>query len=202
MISQRVELTIDTSSLLILGSSSNARKMLLISSGIIPDEIKEPCIDESRKRKETPLKYVQRMALQKCEALSCSQDDFLITADTAVVLGNRVLSKASNKLDATNTLELLSGKRHRVLTSFCVKHHGTIRSNTVKSILKMRLLSRDEIANYISSNEWVGCAGSYSIQGKAKCFFPFISGCYSSIVGLPLPKLILTLKGMGFFKKI
>ena len=187
--------------MLILGSSSNARKKLLISSGLNPDEIKEPRIDESIKRKETPTKYVQRMALQKCEALPSSKDDFLVTADTIVVLGNRILSKASNKLDATHTLELLSGKRHRVLTSFCVRHEGIIRSNTAKTILKMRLLSRDEITNYISSNEWVGCAGSYSIQGAAKCFFPFISGCYSSIVGLPLPKLIVTLRSMGFFKK-
>lgn len=175
--------------------------MLLSLSGIYPDKILEPNIDESVGRKETPLKYVKRMALHKCQVLLCSEEDFLITADTVVVAGRRILSKASDEVEARNTLKFLSGKRHSVLTSFCVRHRGIIRSNTVKTVLKMRLLSNNEISDYISSNEWVGCAGAYSIQGKAKSFFPFISGCYSSTVGLPLPKLITTLRGMGFFKK-
>ena len=59
----------------------------------------------------------------------------------------------------------------------------------VKTVLKMRLLTEKEIKAYIASREWVGCAGAYSIQGRAKCFFPFISGCYSNVIGLPLPKL-------------
>ena len=67
--------------------------------------------------------------------------------------------------------------------------------------MKMRLLTEDEIKAYIDSREWVGCAGAYSIQGRAKGFFPFISGCYSNVVGLPLPSLIGVLSAMGFYKK-
>jgi len=66
----------------------------------------------------------------------------------------------------------------------------------------MRLLTEREIKAYIESREWVGCAGGYSIQGRAKSFFPFISGCYSNVVGLPLPSLISVLSGMGFYKKV
>ncbi len=63
----------------------------------------------------------------------------------------------------------------------------------------MRLLNEKDKNSYIDSREWVGCAGGYSIQGRAKSFFPYISGCFSNVVGLPLPKLICVLSGMGFF---
>ena len=65
----------------------------------------------------------------------------------------------------------------------------------------MKLLTEKEIREYIDSREWVGCAGAYSIQGKAKCFFPFISGCYSNVVGLPLPSLLGVLSALGYYKK-
>ena len=71
----------------------------------------------------------------------------------------------------------------------------------VKTVLKMRLLTEEEIRAYIEYREWVGCAGAYSIQGKAKCFFPFISGCYSNVVGLPLPSLMGVLSALGFYRK-
>ena len=98
-------------------------------------------------------------------------------------------------------MKLLSGRRHSVFTAFCVKHNGSINLKLVKTVLKMRLLTEKEIMAYIECREWVGCAGGYSIQGRAKCFFPFISGCYSNVVGLPLPSLIGVLSGMGFYKK-
>ena len=62
----------------------------------------------------------------------------------------------------------------------------------------MKVLSKEEINNYLDSREWVGSAGAYSIQGRAMCFFPFISGCFSNIIGLPLPKLIGVLTAMGY----
>ena len=65
----------------------------------------------------------------------------------------------------------------------------------------MKLLREEEIVTYIASREWVGCAGAYSIQGRAKCFFPFISGCYSNVVGLPMPSLTTVLKALGYFNK-
>ena len=65
----------------------------------------------------------------------------------------------------------------------------------------MKLLAEEEIKAYIKSREWVGCAGAYSIQGRAKCFFPFISGCHSNVIGLPLPSLINVLNAVGYFNK-
>ena len=109
--------------------------------------------------------------------------------------------KTSDETKAKEYLNLLSGRRQIVYTAFCVKHRGLINLKLVRTVLKMRLLTEKEIIAYIASGEWIGCAGGYSIQGKAKCFFPFISGCYSNVVGLPLPSLVGVLSVLGFDKK-
>ena len=201
MISQKGELITDTSKLLILGSGSIARKELMSSVGLIPDKVEIPNVDESVKLNESPRHYVSRIANLKASAISCDKRAYLITADTTVTVGRRFLIKTSDEMRAEEYLRLLSGRRHSVFTAFCVRHNDLIILKLVKTVLKMRLLTEDEIKAYIDSREWVGCAGAYSIQGRAKGFFPFISGCYSNVVGLPLPSLIGVLSAMGFYKK-
>ena len=195
------ELTTDTSKLLILGSGSTARRQLLNSVGLIPDKIETPDVDESLKLNESPYHYVRRVARLKASAISCEKQSYLITADTTVTVGRRFLMKTFDEIRAEEYLRLLSGRRHSVFTAYCIKHNGLIISKSVKTILKMRLLTEEEIRAYIDSKDWVGCAGGYSIQGRAQCFFPFISGCYSNVVGLPLPSLIGVLRALGYYKK-
>ena len=202
MILQKEELTTDTNELLILGSGSAARKELMSSVGLVPDRVEVPNVDETVKPKESPRLYVKRIAAEKAYAISSEMQSYLITADTVVSLGGKVLLKTFDKIKAEEHLRLLSGRRHTVFTAFCVKHNGLISSKLVKTSLKMRLLSEEEISAYIDTREWVGCAGAYRIQGKAKCFFPFISGCYSNVIGLPLPSLINVLNAIGYFKTI
>ncbi len=201
MTSQKGALTTDISKLLILGSGSTARKELLSSVGLIPDKIEKPDIDESMEPNEEARHYVSRIARLKSKAVACDKQSYLITADTTVSVGRRVLLKTFDARKAEEYLRLLSGRRHSVFTAFCVKNNGLINLKLVKTILKMRLLTDEEIGAYIETREWAGCAGAYSIQGKAKCFFPFISGCYSNVVGLPIPSLIRVLRAMGFYKK-
>ena len=198
---QRDESTIDTNKLLILGSGSRARKELLSSVGIIPDKIAVPDVDEKIKSNERPRDYVKRVATLKANAISSERGSYLITADTTVTVGRRFLIKTSDDIKAEEYLRLLSGRRHTVFSAFCVKHNDLLILKLVKTVLKMRLLTEEEISAYIESREWLGCAGAYSIQGRAKCFFPFISGCYSNVVGLPLPSLIRVLSAMGFYSK-
>ena len=200
MTSQKDALITDTSKLLILGSGSIARKQLLDSVALTPDKIEIPNVDESLNPNEKPRHYVKRVANQKANAISCEKESYLITADTTVAVGKRNLIKTSDETRAEEYLRLLSGRRHSVFTAFCVKHNDLIILRLVKTILKMRLLTEEEIRTYIESREWVGCAGAYSIQGRAKCFFPFISGCYSNVVGLPLPSLIGVLSALGYYK--
>ena len=186
--------------MLILGSGSVARKELLNSVGLYPQRIEIPNVDESLLPNELPRDYVKRVAKKKADAIPSDNKYFLITADTIVTKGRRLLPKTSDDIKAKEYLRLLSGRRHSVYTAFCVKHNGQVKINLVKTSLKMKLLSEKEIDFYISSKEWLGCAGAYSIQGKAKSFFPFISGCFSNVIGLPLPKLMNVLTGLGFFQ--
>ena len=202
MILRREELTTDINKFLILGSGSIARKELLKSVGLVPDKIEVPNIDERIKSNESPQSYVKRIAVEKAYAITSENDYFLITADTIVIVGSRILLKTFDDNKAREYLKLLSGRRHNVYTAFCVKHKGLLRLYMVKTTLKMRLLSQNEIETYIASEEWRGCAGAYSIQGRAKSFFPFISGCFSNVIGLPIPKLIKVLDGLGFNKKV
>jgi len=201
MILQKEELTTDISKKLILGSGSSARKELLNSVGLVPDRVESPNVDESPKANESPRHYVKRIAASKANSIFSEKLSYLITADTIVTVGKRLLMKTSDETRAEEYLKLLSGRRHSVYTAFCVKHRGLIHLKLVRTVLKMRLLTEKEIMAYIASGEWVGCAGGYSIQGRAKCFFPFLSGCYSNVVGLPLPSLIGVLSALGFFKK-
>ena len=200
MISQKDELTTDTSNLLILGSGSAARRELLASIGLVPDIIEKPEIDESLKPNESPVSYVKRMAEEKANAILLKKQPYLITADTIVVAGSRVLSKTSDEKVARSYLRILSGRRHAVFTALCVKHNGILSLKLVKTSLKMKLLSAKEINDYIACREWVGSAGAYRIQGRAKAFIPFISGCFSNVVGLPIPKLVSVLKGRGYYR--
>ena len=201
MILPKEESTTDTNKLLILGSGSFARKDLLISVGLIPDKVEIPDVDERLKLNESPRHYVKRIATLKANAINSKKGSYVITADTTVTVGSRVLIKTSNEIKAERYLRLLSGRRHNVFTAFCVKHNDKIILKLVKTVLKMKFLTNEEIRAYIDSREWMNCAGAYSIQGRAKCFFPFISGCYSNVIGLPLPSLIGVLRSLGYYRK-
>ena len=92
----------------------------------------------------------------------------------------------------------MSGKRHKVITSLCIldKDKNLITKSVLSTIL-MKRLSKNEIDQYISSNEWLNVAGSYRIQGQAESFIKFINGSYSNIVGLPLYETRNILKSVG-----
>lgn len=145
---------------------------------------------------ELPIDYVKRMALNKSYSIKQEPKRVIITADTIVSIGRRILHKTSIREQAKANLLLLKNRRHSVYTSFCVKSEYLFKQELVKTTLKMKNLSKTEIENYLNSSEWINKAGSYSIQGAAISFFPFISGCYSNVIGLPLPKLLSTLNSI------
>jgi len=184
--------------LLILASASKARLELLESVGISPDKILNTNIDETPKKSEKPLDYVSRIALEKNKAVKKEKSEIVLTADTVVALGRRIIQKPNNKEEALYFLNLLSGRRHKVYTSICIFSKEKFYQKNVTTILKMKRLSEDEKKCYLLSDEWKGKAGGYSIQGAASYFFPFISGSYSNVVGLPLTETVGMLHGIGF----
>ena len=184
--------------MLILASASKARLELLESVGISPDKILNTNIDETPKKSEKPLDYVSRIALEKNKTVKKKKMEIVLTADTVVALGRRILQKPNDEEEALYFLNLLSGRRHKVYTSICIFYKEKYYQKNVKTTLKMKRLSDDEKKCYLLTDEWKGKAGGYSIQGAASYFFPFISGSYSNVVGLPLTETVGMLLGIGF----
>ena len=183
--------------MLILASASKARLELLESVGISPDKILNTNIDETPKKSEKPLDYVSRIALEKNKAVKKKKLEIVLTADTVVALGRRIIQKPNDKEEALYFLNLLSGRRHKVYTSICIFSKEKYYQKNVTTTLKMKRLSDDEKKCYLLSDEWKGKAGGYSIQGAASYFFPFISGSHSNVVGLPLTETVGMLHGIG-----
>src|SRR5690606_8105518 len=108
------------------------------------------------------------------------KDAYILAADTTVAVGRRILGKAENETEARAFLELLSGRRHRVVTGVSlIAPTGKSRHKLVSSVVKFKRLSKIEIDNYIASGEWKGKAGAYGIQGLGSVLITYISGSYT-----------------------
>ena len=184
----------------ILGSSSPRRLELLNQINYHPNEIFNPEINEDPQKKELPILYVKRMAKEKMKVVQKKfPNDLILTADTIVYVGRRIINKTDQKSQAIKFLEFLSGRRHRVSTAFNLYCKDKIDSlRVVTSVVKMKRLTDNEINSYIETNEWKGKAGAYGIQGSAEKFIQFISGSYTNIVGLPLNQVYGSLNSIGY----
>ncbi|GAB5487910.1 MAG: nucleoside triphosphate pyrophosphatase [Parasphingorhabdus sp.] len=172
---------------LVLASSSPRRLELLGRLGIKPDRTISPDIDETPKKAEKPRDYVLRMAREKAAAVNRADDEILIAGDTTVAVGRRILGQAIDAAEQRQFLELISGRRHHVMSSICIiSADGTSRTKLSDSTVKFKRLEPREIEAYIASGEGEGKAGGYAIQGVAEAFVTWMSGSYSGIMGLPL----------------
>lgn len=191
---------------LVLASASPRRLALLQQAGIEPDFLRPATIDETPKKGEVPRTLVRRLARAKAETAYglAKQDEqlrgaYILTADTTVAVGRRVLSKTDLLDEAAAALQLLSGRSHRVYTAVClVLPSGDIRHQVVETRVRMKRLSNDEMESYLASGEWRGKAGAYAIQGIAGAFVKKIVGSYTNVVGLPLTEVVGMLQGEGF----
>ncbi len=179
---------------LYLASQSPRRRELLIQIGIAFDVIAVD-VDETAKIDEKAEDYVLRLAQEKALAGWNSEKEKIIPvlgSDTAVVINGQILGKPENHDDAKRMLKLLSGKIHQVMTAVALAKPA-INSNKAElssvisvSDVTFKVLSADEIAQYVLSGESDDKAGSYAIQGLAAAFITHLSGSYSGVMGLPL----------------
>jgi septum formation protein len=183
---------------LILGSASPRRKELLAQLGISPDAIMPPEIDEDPKKGELPRPYCARVAREKAFAVQGGADDIILTADTTVALGRRILGKPRDAGQAAEFLTALGGRRHQVITAIAVRRGDRIWTRESVSAVKMKRLSDAELNAYLAGGDWQGKAGAYAIQGAAGAFIPWISGSFTGIVGLPLAETSALLQAAGY----
>ena len=182
---------------LTLASASPRRRELLARLGIAPDAVACADIDETPGKAELPHAYARRMAREKARAASAA--GFVLAGDTVVALGRRILPRADDEGTARRCLELLSGRRHRVLSAIALRSpDGTLRERLSESVVRFKLLSDHEVAAYLAGGEWHGKAGGYAIQGAAEGLVQWLQGSHSGVMGLPLYETRALLKAAGF----
>jgi septum formation protein len=185
---------------LVLASASPRRLDLLARIGVVPDAVVPADVDESVPKGELPRDHALRLAREKAQAVTSKHPDALVlAADTVVAVGRRILPKVEDEATLRASMKLLSGRRHRVLTSvaLAVPGHG-IRERLVETMIAMKRLSDDEIAYYAGHGEWRGKAGGYALQGYGEVYVRHIAGSYSNVVGLPLAETRMLLKSAGY----
>jgi septum formation protein len=112
------------------------------------------------------------------------------------------LGKPSNEDQVREFLKILSGRRHKVITSVAVKYQDKLLERCVISTVKMKNISNRELDAYVSLEDWKDKAGGYGLQGYAAVFVIWIQGSFSSIIGLPLAETsaLLSVAGIRVLK--
>lgn len=185
---------------LILASASPRRRDLLGQIGVVPDAVDPADIDETPLKAELPDAYAARVAAEKGALVAQRHPGALIlSGDTVVAAGRRILPKTESANEARQCLTLLSGRRHRVWSAITlIDSEGRARHRLSGNIVTFKRLAPAEIDTYIASDEWRGKAGGYAIQGRAAGLIRAIQGSHSAIMGLPLYETRALLKVAGY----
>jgi septum formation protein len=188
---------------IILASASPRRQEILRNAGI-PFVVQPSHVPEVPRDGESPKTYAERLARDKALGVSKHHaDDFVLGADTVVVVNGTMLEKPAHAKDAARMLRLLSGKTHEVTTGVCLVHPQLTTENrelsTVSETTKVAVitLSDEDIAAYIATGEPMDKAGAYAIQGIASRWISRIDGDYFNVVGLPVSLVYRMLREAG-----
>ena len=194
-----------------LASRSPRRLELLQQMGVacktvlLREEInRQRDVDETPLSSENPYIYVERMAKMKAEigVLRARQRGLptmpMLGADTIVVFNGTIFGKPADQDDARRMLKLLSGTQHEVLTGVAITDGTRLLHDTSISRVRFRDITDDEISAYIATNEPMGKAGAYAIQGMGAVFIERLEGSYSGVMGLPIfeTSMLLSLFGI------
>jgi nucleoside triphosphate pyrophosphatase len=183
--------------MIVLASASPRRQELLRNAGI-SFTVQPADIDETLVAGESPRDCAERLAREKAVAVFQSRpQDFVLGADTIVVVDDLILGKPRDADDAMRMLRLLSGRTHEVITGVCLA--GPAGSTTVSEATRVTMceISHDEIRAYVATGEPMDKAGAYAIQGLASRWIPRIEGDYSNVVGLPVALVYRMLRERG-----
>lgn len=182
---------------LLLASASPRRRALLAQLGLQCVQL-APDLDETPSPAEPPAAYVARLARAKAQAVRARVNTTLpiLAADTAVVLGERLLGKPRDAAEAAAMWQALGGRWHQVLTAVTLLDR-TERHVVVTTAVRLRRITPAEAAAYWASGEPRDTAGGYAIQGLGAMFVAGLRGSYSNVVGLPLYETAALLRAAG-----
>lgn len=190
----------------ILASTSPFRRQLLESAGLVFD-IDAPRVDEAeveaRLREGRPAlppeDLVRALAEAKAREVSRRHPGRVVVgADQLLALDDEVLGKPPDAAEATRRLRQLAGRTHRLMTAVAVV--GGEEPDTVfieETDLTLRALTDEEVAKYVETGEWRGCAGGYRIEGQGIRLMSRVEGDYHNVIGLPLLAVLRALRERG-----
>lgn len=192
-------MTVPPNPCLILASQSPRRRDLLKEAGV-PFETVPADIEEVTDPGLSPEANVTALAQAKARAVAEKHPRrFVLGADTIVVVGDDILGKPQDRVDARSMLSRLSGREHRVITGFAiVSPDGGGITEAVTSTVSMKPLTEEMIERYLDTGEPMDKAGAYAIQGKGNALIAGFEGSYNNIVGLPVAEVLTKLGGAGF----
>ncbi len=185
------------SAFIYLASQSPRRSQLLSQLGVehrllLPDDAEDSEALEAVLPGEAPLAYVQRVTDLKLQAAQARllrrqlPPAPILCSDTTVALGRSILGKPQDAADAARILGRLAGRSHRVMTAIALGVGDRVVRACSVSRVTFAHLSQAQIAAYVASEEPMGKAGAYAVQGLAAAFIARMDGSYSGIMGLPL----------------
>jgi len=182
---------------IILASNSPRRKELLDGLGITFKVKVLLDVDESYPDTMDKREVAEYIATKKASAYLSHMNDnsLLITADTIVLMDNKIYGKPVNEEEARQMLHQLSGKTHEVITGVCLTSKKKQKSFSVFSEVRFAKLEDKEIDYYVASYRPLDKAGAYGIQEWiGYVAVEYISGSYFNIMGLPVQRLYQELK--------
>lgn len=140
----------------------------------------------------TPKEAIKTLALRKARDVADRvKEGLVIAADTMVLYRGEIFGKPKDLAEAKEMLRTLSGEVHEAITGLAVVNveNGKEAVECIKTMVKMRTLTEEEIEGYVATGEPLDKAGAYAIQGRGAALIERIDGCYYNVVGLPLSKL-------------
>lgn len=175
----------------VLASGSPRRRELLAGMGVdfivdVPEDVDEE-IEDCIPAMDVAPNLAERKAEAYRQSRRIEANTLVITADTVVIAGNRVLGKPADEAEAREMLRELSGRTHQVVTGVCVADNmGTAVGSQITDVTFAQL-SDDEINYYIERYRPMDKAGAYGIQEWIGCIgITRIVGDYYNVMGLPL----------------
>jgi septum formation protein len=184
---------------IILASQSPRRRQILEGAGIAFESRSKDTNEDfpsTLPAAEVPVYLAQKKAAAFLPELQ--PDDILITADTVVIVEGKILNKPADKKEATEMLQLLSGKMHQVITGVCI--HSSAQQVSFSDLTNVYFLplQNKDIEYYIDHYHPFDKAGSYGIQEYIGYIgIEKIEGSYFNVMGLPIHKVITTLRTLN-----
>jgi septum formation protein len=183
---------------LVLGSTSKARSYLLQELGV-SFTVRSPSFDERLvPLNSDPVAYCQELALKKNISLaSLNLQEVIITCDTIVYCGGKILNKPLDYKEAFKMLQFLSGKKHQVLSALCVGIGDDRKVNHEITEVEFNHLTDLQIEKFLLDPHYIHRSGSYTLSGKGSLLVKKIHGSYENVIGLPFNLLEKMLNHWG-----